>query len=60
MDNKINFKETITFSGLLSLIYMTLKLTGHITWSWWWIPLPLLILLIMVMIINLFAISLKK
>ena len=30
--------------GLLSvvfLIFMVLKLTGHIDWSWWWVTAPL-------------------
>jgi hypothetical protein len=27
--------------GLMFLVFMTLKLTGHITWSWWWVTAPL-------------------
>jgi hypothetical protein len=26
---------------VLFLIFMTLKLTGHIDWSWWWVTAPL-------------------
>lgn len=26
---------------ILFLIFMTLKLTGNITWSWWWVTCPL-------------------
>ena len=26
--------------GILGLIFITLKLTGHIAWSWWWILSP--------------------
>ena len=26
---------------VLFLIFMTLKLTGYITWSWWYVTLPL-------------------
>lgn len=26
--------------GLLGLIFITLKLTGHIAWSWWWVLAP--------------------
>ena len=25
------------FSGLLALIFITLKLTNVINWSWWWV-----------------------
>ena len=31
----------IGFPGLLALIFITLKLTGHIDWSWWWVLAPL-------------------
>ena len=26
--------------GLLGCIFVTLKLTGFITWSWWWVTAP--------------------
>jgi hypothetical protein len=26
--------------GILGLIFITLKLTGHIAWSWWWVLAP--------------------
>lgn len=26
---------------LLTLIFLILKLTGHVAWSWWWIFAPL-------------------
>ena len=29
------------FIGFLALIFITLKLTGYITWSWWLVTLPL-------------------
>jgi hypothetical protein len=31
----------IGFPGLLTLIFITLKLTGYIAWSWWWVTAPL-------------------
>ncbi len=31
----------VGFFGLMFLIFMTLKLTGYITWSWWWVTAPL-------------------
>jgi predicted tellurium resistance membrane protein TerC len=30
----------VGFCGLLLLMFIGLKLTGHITWSWWWILSP--------------------
>lgn len=37
-------KSTDNGIGLLTvlfLIFMVLKLTGHIDWSWWYVTLPL-------------------
>lgn len=39
-------KSTAKSNGIglftvLFLIFMTLKLTGHIDWSWWWVTAPL-------------------
>jgi hypothetical protein len=30
----------IGFIGLLTILFIGLKLTGHITWSWWWVLFP--------------------
>lgn len=29
------------FGPILFLVFLTLKLTGHIDWSWWWVTAPL-------------------
>jgi len=26
--------------GLLGVVFVTLKLTGFISWSWWWVTAP--------------------
>jgi hypothetical protein len=31
----------IGFVGLLTIVFITLKLTGYIDWSWWWVLSPL-------------------
>lgn len=36
--------KTYSFGGplfLLFLVFLTLKLTGHISWSWLWVTVPL-------------------
>lgn len=30
----------IGFLGLLTIVFITLKLTGVIAWSWWWVLAP--------------------
>lgn len=31
----------IGFIGLLTIVFITLKLTNYIDWSWWWVLSPL-------------------
>jgi len=33
----------IGFTGLLTIVFITLKLLGKIDWSWWWVLSPILI-----------------
>jgi len=32
---------SICFTGLLTIVFIVLKLTGYIAWSWWWVLSPL-------------------
>jgi len=39
---KIAFEGTkLTFNGLLTIVFVTLKVTNAINWSWWWVLCPL-------------------
>ena len=39
---KASSQETgIGFIGLLTIVFITLKLIGKIDWSWWWVLSPL-------------------
>jgi hypothetical protein len=31
----------IGFAGMLTILFIGLKLTGYINWSWWWVLSPL-------------------
>jgi len=31
----------IGFVGVLTIVFITLKLIGYIDWSWWWVLSPL-------------------
>ncbi|MDE2101996.1 MAG: hypothetical protein KGL39_32415 [Patescibacteria group bacterium] len=41
----------IGFVGLLTILFIGLKLTGHITWSWWWVLSPVWISTIVLAIV---------
>ncbi len=30
----------VGFTGLLTIVFIVLKLTGVISWSWWWVLSP--------------------
>jgi membrane-associated HD superfamily phosphohydrolase len=34
-------KDGIGFCGLLTILFIGLKLTRYINWSWWWVLTPL-------------------
>jgi len=40
MSNNGNSSSGLGVLGLLGCIFVTLKLTGYITWSWWWVTVP--------------------
>ena len=40
----------IGFVGLLTIVFIILKLVGQIDWSWWWVLSPLWISTILVII----------
>lgn len=42
-----NSSGGIGFVGLLTILFIALKLTGYIDWSWWWVLSPLWIAAIM-------------
>lgn len=45
MSNKAeNGGGGIGFFGLLTIVFIALKLTGHIDWSWWWVLSPPLVI----------------
>jgi len=53
----------IGFTGLLTIVFIVLKLTGYIDWSWWWVLSPLwvgLALLVLVFLILALFTLIKK
>lgn len=49
----------ISFTGLLFLVLLVLKLTHYIDWSWWWVTAPLwggfvifVLIVLIIIIIN--------
>lgn len=55
MSKQSNSSGGIGFSGLLTIVFITLKLLGKIDWSWWWVLSPLLASIALVIIICMVA-----
>jgi len=51
MSNNSNSSSGLGIGMILFLIFMTLKLTGYITWSWWYVTLPLWGPLLLVLVV---------
>lgn len=48
----------IGFVGLLTILFIALKLTGHIEWSWIWVLSPLWIsFLLFILLVTIFVTS---
>lgn len=54
-----NTSGGITFSGLLLVLFIGLKLTGYIAWSWWWVMAPMwapfVVVLAVLLVVLLFS-----
>ena len=54
-DNKSTTSPGIGFFGLLAILFITLKLTGYITWSWLWVLAPIWITFVIVVFVLIIA-----
>lgn len=46
---EIKYNSRIGFPGLLTILFIGLKLTDNIDWSWWWVLSPIWIPLVVVL-----------
>lgn len=53
MNNNNNTSSGIGFTGLLTIVFITLKLLGIIKWSWIWVLSPLWICFLIILMIFL-------
>ena len=50
-ETKVSYSGGIGFTGLLTIVFIILKLVGTIDWSWWWVLSPLWIIFALCMLI---------
>lgn len=58
MTNNSSSSNGIGFAGLLTIVFITLKLLNKIDWSWWWVLSPLWIGGILIVILAIILIIL--
>lgn len=46
----LNSSGGIGFVGLLTIVFIILKLTGVIQWSWWWVLSPIWMTIVLVVL----------
>lgn len=51
MSNATKSSGGIGFAGILTIVFITLKLTGNIAWSWWWVLSPIWISFLLIVAI---------
>jgi len=51
MSNNNTSSGGIGFTGLLTVLFVGLKLTHVIDWSWWWVLSPIWLSLILVLLV---------
>lgn len=58
-DSKSSPQGGIGFFGLLTIVFIVLKLTGYIDWSWFWVLSPLLapVIIIFTVMFIIFALG---
>lgn len=57
MDKKSS--SGLGFCGVLTIVFIVLKLTGVISWSWWWVFSPIWIDLLLAGIFILIAVAIN-
>ena len=55
-----NTSGGIGFWGLLTIVFIVLKLTKVINWSWWWVLSPIWIWIILFIIIFIIILIMQK
>lgn len=57
--NKTSNKGGIGFCGLLTIVFITLKLLGKISWSWVWVLAPIWIPIVLVIVLIIVCVIVK-
>ena len=63
MGNTNGTSSGIGFGGLLTIVFIVLKLIGKIDWSWWWVLSPIWVpfaIVIVILVVLFVAMIIEK
>ena len=60
MSESTKISSGIGFTGLLTVLFIGLKLTNVINWSWWWVLSPLWIDFALIIVIIIVLLLIKE
>ncbi len=52
--------RAVSFTEAMFLLFLGLRLTGHITWAWYWIAMPLLVQTVIAVGCSVFVVWLQQ
>lgn len=58
--NKSNNSTGLSFTTILTIIFVVLKLTENINWSWWLVLSPMIISVLLILVLILVLYILRK
>lgn len=58
-NNKVS-SGGVGFAGLLTIVFIALKLTKIINWSWWWVLSPVWIYFVLIILIAVVCVGLEE
>lgn len=60
MSESSSSSSGIGFAGMLTILFIGLKLTNYVAWSWWWVLSPLWITFALVFVLFLIVLYVNR
>jgi Flp pilus assembly protein TadB len=58
--SKESSSSGVSFMGLLTILFIALKLTNFIDWSWWWVLSPMWLSAVILVLAMLLLVLIRK
>jgi len=58
--SKESSSSAISFMGMLTILFIALKLTNYVDWSWWWVLSPIWLGFLLAVFAGLLVVLIEK